>query len=296
MNARLSRRRFLAISAAAIASPAHAAPVTWQGYAMGAEVSLSIHAPPPLAEAAIARTHATLREVEALFSLYDPASTLSDLNRNGKLVQPPKTFGELIRICAQMHAATGGVFDPSIQPLWQAAARGGDVDPDAMNIGWQHLELGQSILLGPGQSLTLNGIAQGFATDLVRAGLADLGLSRALVNIGEFSALGGPFRLGLADPARGLFATRALTNRAIATSSPGAMQLGTRSHILHPSLTRAPLWSTVSVEADSAAIADAASTAFVLMTPAEISVSLARLPGAMRATLLTSAGRVRTIY
>ena len=293
MTTHLTRRRFLAISAAAMASPVRAEPVTWQGFALGAEVSLSIHAPAEFAEKAIAQTRVSLREIEKLFSLYDPASLLSELNRRGVLANPPASFRELTRICAQVHMATGGVFDPTIQPLWQAVARGDRVSLEKMNIGWHHVRIGHSIRLGAGQSVTLNGIAQGYATDLIRTRLAKLGLTRALINIGEFSALGGPFRLGLADPVQGMFATRTLTNRAIATSSPGAMRLGDRSHILHPSLARNPLWSTVSVEADSAAIADAASTAFVLMTRREIRHSLGRLPGRVKVTLLAEDGDVQ---
>ncbi len=295
MSPRLSRRRFLMVSAAALVGQASASPVTWQGHALGAEVSLSIHAPRPEAEGAMAASRTCLAEVEALFSLYDPTSELSRLNRTGILSTPPARFRDLAGICTDMHRATGGVFDPTIQPLWQALARGESVDPRAMTIGWQHVRIGSGIRLASGQAVTLNGIAQGYATDLVRARLRDLGLTRVLVNIGEYAALGGPFDLGIADPGQGIFATRRLRDSAIATSSPDAMRLAESSHILHPRLARGPLWSTVSVEARDAAMADALSTAFTLMTEGEIRACLRYLPSAIRVTLLAQDGRLREI-
>lgn len=300
MSAKLTRRRFLAISAAAplgaVAPAARAAPVTWQGFALGAEARLTIHAPPPLADRAIAATLSQLRQAEQLFSLYDPASALSRLNRTGVLKNPPPPFLDLARLCTRMHAATAGVFDPTVQPLWQALAQGNGVREAARLTGWHKVSVtAQEIRLAPGQALTFNGIAQGFATGMVRAALGRLGLERVLVNAGEFAALGGPFRIGLADPEHGVFAARSLTGRAIATSSPGALRLRGAAHILHPALDRRPLWATVSTEAASAALADAASTAFCLMSESEINAALARLPAGTKATLLAQDGSLKTL-
>ncbi|MCF6432753.1 FAD:protein FMN transferase [Leisingera sp. MMG026] len=299
MSAKLTRRRFLTISAAAlgVTTPAaRAAPVTWHGFALGAEARLTIHAPQPQADRAIAAAQSQLRQAEQLFSLYDPTSSLSRLNRSGFLKTPPLPFLRLIRLCTRMHTATKGVFDPTVQPLWHARSRGGRVDEAARLVGWHKVSVTEkAIRLAPGQALTFNGIAQGYATDMVRTALGRLGLERILINAGEFAALGGPFRVGLADPERGVFAARSLTDRAIASSSPGALELKGSAHILHPALDRQPQWATVSTEAASAALADAASTAFCLMQESEITAALARLPGDFSATLLTLDGRVKTM-
>ncbi|WP_264214600.1 FAD:protein FMN transferase [Leisingera thetidis] len=300
MSINPTRRRFLAITAAAaVTAPAaadRAAPVTWQGFALGAEVRLTLHAPPPLAQQAIAAALAELRRTERLFSLYDPASALSRLNRSGVLLRPPRQFLQLARLCTRMHEATKGVFDPAVQPLWQAMSRGEDPAAAARLAGWHKVTVRkQAIRLAPGQALTFNGIAQGFAADLVRTALTGLGLGPVLIDTGEFAALGGPFRLGLADPDRGLFAARSLTGGAIATSSPAALRLAGGTHILHPDPQRRPLWATVSTEAAGAALADAASTAFCLMSKAEITAALARLPRGTRATLLGLDGSVTTL-
>ncbi len=296
---RINRRRFIALAAATAAiGPAAATPppMRWRGHALGAEVSLTLHAPAPQARAAIAEIRALLAEIEGLFSIYDQQSALSRLNRNGQLVHPDRKFVDLLDTARVVHAETDGLFDPSIQPLWTALARGEDPTEARRAVGFDRVTFGpERIALGPGQALTFNGIAQGFATDLARAALRARGFTRALVNLGEFAALGGPFRLGLADPARGLVAARNLTNRCIATSSPAAMMLRHTPHILNPRDATPPRWSTVSVTADSATIADAASTAFCLMPRSRIRTALRRLPGRPRATLIARDGTLTTL-
>ena len=289
---RLSRRRFLCLSAAALALPAEAAPFRWRGHALGADISLTLRAPEPLAQRALEQTKYRLGEIETLFSLYDPTSLVSVLNREGQLQDPPALFRALIQQCTDMHHATHGVFDPTVQSLWRARAQGLP-DPAPNVVDWGQVDKGPTLRLGSDQEVTFNGIAQGFATDLVRADFQALGLTNALVNIGEFAALGGPFKLGLADPEHGLFATRPISDAAIATSSAGAMTIGGQSHIALPG--RAPHWSSVTVTAKSAAIADAASTAFTLMTRREIRQSLRTLPEISEVALLAKSGVMSVI-
>ena len=294
MTQPLTRRRFLTVVAAALATPTLAEPLRWRGGALGAETSLTIHAPRARAQAALRDIRRLLTRVEQLFSLYDPTSQLSRLNASGKLTNPAPEFVALLHRADRVNRASNGLFDPTVQPLWHALAKGGDTNAARALIGWDRTRFdGNRITLGAGQALTLNGIAQGFATDLAAAMLRRAGLDKVLVNIGEFAALGGPFTLGISDPAFGLVATSRLSNRAIATSSPGAMALGARqSHILNPRAQTLPRWSTISVEADSAAIADAASTALCLMSEEEIRACLRKLPGNPRATMVSRAGKV----
>lgn len=290
----LTRRRFLTISAMALALPARAEPIRWQAQAMGAQAEVTLHAPAPLAEQAIQAVQQEIARGEALFSLYDSASALVRLNRDGRLPNPDPTFCTLLRQCDKAHHLTGGAFDPTVQPLWQALATGGDTDAARTLIGWPRVSISaDQITLAPGQALSLNGIAQGYVTDRVAARLRTLGLGRVLVNIGEFSALGGPWHLGIADPEWGLVATRTLTDRAIATSSSRATLVGGHSHILGRT---APLWSSVSVETNSAALADALSTGFALMPENAIHTVLPRLPGSTRVLLVTFEGETRVLY
>ena len=120
-------------------------------------------------------------------------------------------------------------------------------------------------------------------------------MKKVLINIGEFAGVGGPWHLGISDPKHGLVASRRLTNRAIATSSPGAMQVKKDlGHILGPA-GQTPLWSTVSVEAASGALADAASTAFCLMPYGDIVSALGSFSGGISVVLVSGAGEVRLI-
>ncbi len=291
----MRRRRFLAIAAAFFAAPAARAEVTsWRAPALGGEVRVDLRGPRGLGAATAARIAALVEEVEAAASLFRPDSALARLNAAGRLEAAPGALTDLLEIAGEMHAATGGVFDPTVQPLWRALAEGRDPGPARDAIGWAQVRPGPAPRLGAGQGLTLNGIAQGYAADRVRATLAEAGYGTALVDMGEFAALGGPFALGLADPQIGLFGERRILGGALAVSSPGAMRIGAELHILGPRGEPA-LWSTVAVEAERAAIADGASTAFCLMDREAIRAARDRLPGVGRVTLVDFAGDVSSL-
>ena len=270
----MKRRRFLTLTAAALACPRGATASVWQGTALGADVSVTLKGPGT--DAALDRVRATLNRMDALFSLYQP-SQLTALNTTGTLACDG-AFLNLARIADTAHRLTKGHFDPTVQPLWTALATGGDIAAARALIGWDRVTLTDDrIALAPGQALTFNGIAQGFATDVVTAELAAAGFTHALVNIGEYRALGGPWHVGIADPTFGVLAQTTLTTQAIATSSPAAITVGGQPHILSRSGT-APHWSTVSVTAPGAAMADALSTAFCLMDRNAIRATLDQLP------------------
>lgn len=146
-------------------------------------------------------------------------------------------------------------------------------------------------------ALTLNGIAQGHATDRVTAVLAEQGFAASLVNIGEFRAGDGDWRIGVADPRRGLIAAQALSNAAVATSSPGALSLlaGAEEvgHILDPARPLRPaLWSTASIVARDAALADGLSTAMTFMDRSAIRDLLAAEPDLVSVLLVDRGGAV----
>lgn len=291
---KLNRRRFLSISAACmLATPARAQIHRWQGRALGAEVDITLHAPAEIAEPALDRARGSLDAVMAQFDLFDPASTVSRLNRTGHLDAPDVMFRRLMQACTQVHAATGGLFDPTVQPLWRALAEGQSPEAARALIDWSRVRhSAASVTLGEGQALTFNGIAQGFATDLVAEALRDAGLERTLVNIGEFRGTGGPWRLGISDPKIGMIGTRTLTSSAIATSSPKAVPLGGQGHILHGHAK--PRWSTVSVEAATATMADGFSTALTMARLEDIRAAVGTF-GIRRITLVSDQGDVSTV-
>ncbi|WP_415918854.1 FAD:protein FMN transferase [Tateyamaria sp. SN6-1] len=288
----IGRRRFLAIAASFAATPARAQRHAWTGHAFGAAASIELHGPADAAAAALAKARAAIVDVEGLFSLYDPASALVELNATGTLRAPPP-FETLMRLADTAHQLTGGLFDPSVQPLWRALVEGGDASAARALVGWNRVRMhGGQITLDPGQALTFNGIAQGFATDLVADILSDHGFEHTLVNIGEYRGTGGPWRLGVVDPVHGLLAMRTVAAGAIATSSPLATPVGPHGHIIHHA--ERPRWSTVSVEADSAALADALSTGLVL-ADLEVVRHVRQANAVRRITLIDPSGDLITV-
>ncbi len=278
----LTRRRFLTIAAASAACPAGAAPSEWRGRALGADVTLRLAGRADPGGRIWRKVARLLRQVEAEASLHTD-SELVRLNMQGRLSWPSEGMRGLIALSGRVHAATGGAFDPSVQPLWLARARGGAAR-DVVT-GWEKLRVSEhEIAMVPGMALTFNGIAQGAAADRLAALLRAEGYGDVLIDAGEVQALGREgahdWQAGIAGPDGALLRRVALRNRALATSSPMGTRIGAGlPHILHPD-GRGALWGTVSVSAGSAALADALSTAFCLMTEGEIAVALARFPGA----------------
>jgi len=265
----MKRRRFLQIVAGAALLGQGARAETWQGQAFGAEITITAPGALPMAE-----IRAEIAAIEATFSLYRD-SELTRLNAKGRGPGSAR-FRHLLAVAKRVHDLTRGAFDPTVQPLWQALAEGRDPVQPRAAIGLHRVQVGREIVLSRGQALTLNGIAQGHAADAVAALCAAAGLGECLIDMGEFRALGGPFRLGIEDPAAGLIATRMVTGGAMATSSPAAMAFPGGSHILGPH-GQVPRWSTITVEGASATLCDAASTAFVLMAREDIVTAAQRL-------------------
>jgi FAD:protein FMN transferase len=286
-----TRRRFLAISAAAFALPAAANAqqvYTWSGMALGARATIRLaHADAP---AITARATAEIERLEDVFSLYRSDSALSRLNQNGVLDAPPFELLECLSLAGAVHQATGGLFDPTVQPLWAAYAEAvaQSQGPDAQTIdaamaltGWEGVSLeAERISLRLGMALTLNGIAQGYIADRVARLLEAEGLQDILIDTGEFRALGQQPQGGAWPVSLAQGGAVALTSRALATSAPlGTFfdAAGTLGHILDPrtGLTAAPRWRGVSISSGSAALADGLSTAACLMeTREQIEASL----------------------
>ena len=271
----LNRRRFLTLSAcaalplAARRAGAAPAPQEWRGQAMGADVTLRLrNATPAQARAFFSEAERLLAHVENQFSLHRD-SDLARLNRLGRLRFPDRDMLALMALSGQLHDATGGAFDPTIQPLWLARAEGRDETAARDLTGWQGVEWSpdEIRLTRPGMALTLNGIAQGLAADRLAEAATRHGLTEILIDAGETRAMGPrDWRAALAD-ARGRIRRHiALRERALATSSPMGTRIGPHgaAHILAAD-GRAPLWDTISVSAPQAALADGLSTALCLM-------------------------------
>lgn len=281
----MTRRRFLIVGAAAAVSssaPAAGASVAvWRGNALGAHAEIRLrHLSQSEAAPVFAAVEAELARLERIFSLYRSDSALSRLNRDGRLSEPPPELVELLALSRGVHAITEGLFDPTVQPVFDvlagAAVRGRDAEHAAVEtalglVGMDYVKVDATevLLERMGMALTLNGIAQGHVTDRITALLRSQGLTEVLVDIGEIATV-GDWSVRIEN-----FADRiALHNRSLATSHLYGTRLdaaGRVGHILHPErgFVLAPQLQ-VSVIADSAALADALSTAAIHMTDRQL--------------------------
>ena len=199
----------------------------WRGSALGARTSIVLYgADADRGSRLRPGWEAELRRLDGIFSLYRSDSVLCRLNRDGGVDAPPLELVELLSLCRGLHRITGGVFDPTVQPLWElhagwfagrpaaVAGRTGrtpacDAPPPPMQPGppgraerervlrsvgfrWVEVTPGRIEFRRPGMGITLNGIAQGYLTDRIAAWLLRSGVTNALVDVGEIRALGRP--------------------------------------------------------------------------------------------------------
>lgn len=237
---------------------------SWVDQVMGLPVSVLARgaaAPGLLAAEAVARVIAELREVDGRFSLYQPGSELSRLNR-GELDLPGchRDVREVALLCAEATMLTGGWFDPvTPEGVW---------DPSGLVKGWA-------------------------AERATRHLAAVVGLDWCLNAGGDVVVLtpsGEPFGVGLQDPSdpQAVLTVLATTSGAVATSGTAARG----AHLYDPHTGRpssSPLLS-MTVTGPSLRVADVLATAaFVAGT--EWREVVGRAP-AYRGYAVTDDGRV----
>lgn len=279
--ATLSRRRFLTITAVALtAGPAVRAEEMrrWHGSALGARATIALaHTE---GDKIARQAFAEIDRLENIFSLYRPDSALSRLNRDSTLAEPPYELLECLGVCSSVHRVSRGLFDPTVQPLWvlYAESYANGVAPSKSQIAKELQVVGlEKTSVSPARirlprygALTLNGVAQGYIADRIADMLRAEGLDQVLIDTGEIHAIGGDWPVTLRTPDDQDAGRVALRDLALASSAP----LGTifsdkepAGHIIDPrtGLPAEATWQLVSVAAPRAALADAISTAFVLM-------------------------------
>ena len=85
---------------------------------MGAPATLLLNHPDAArAQSLIAAVTAEVRRLETVFSLFQPESDLSRLNRDGFLAEPAADMVVLMARARDMGEITGGAFDMTVQPL-----------------------------------------------------------------------------------------------------------------------------------------------------------------------------------
>lgn len=264
--------------------------------AFGTTVTIQLlHHDQSAARTALREAFAHAHAIDRLMSVYREDSQVQILNRRGRLDAPHPHLLAVVAEALRLSALTGGAFDITVQPLWHASHATQSPDERAASqalVGWRDVQAGeQAVRLGrPGMAVTLNGIAQGYATDVAMAVLREHGVMDALVDIGEFSAGGRrsaerPWQLGIADPRdtmQNLHAVR-LDGRALATSGDYATAFNrdfSRHHIVDPATGESPMeLASASVVAPTAMLADGLSTALMVMGSERGMELVARLEG-----------------
>jgi thiamine biosynthesis lipoprotein len=298
----ITRRRAITIlvGAACTLKPATVragADTEWHGVAMGADASILFSGvAEDAARAAIESAVGEIERLEGALSLFREDSELSRLNRAGALAAPSLDLRRALALALAVAKATNGVFDPTVQALWEAhvdwfsRASSEEAPPQSVItaarqfVDWQRITLTpEAVRLGKAQRITLNGLGQGYVTDRVADILRGQGLKRVLVDLGEQRALGArhdetPWRI-----ARDGAAPFMLTHGALATSEGAGLVFGANGaahHLFDPRTGRsATRWRRVTVHHRSAAVADALSTAFYAMSAREIEQVLPTWPG-----------------
>lgn len=302
----LSRRKFFFVAAGTAASAGALAlwrqpfgapttagilrSATRTSWALGSDVAITaLHADERIAQSAIDDAFAELETVESVMSIYRPESQLSLLNRDRVLREPHPYFVEVLGVARETALDSGGAFDVTVQPLWALfadAQRAGQLPSDdaiaaaRQCVDWRRVECSAArvTLHGDCTAITLNGIAQGFATDRASAALKRHGIEHALINAGEIGALGDnasgePWRVGIQHPRLNdaYISLAKLAGRSLATSGDYATSFSAdfrANHIFDPRTGRSPTeLASVSIAAESATVADALSTAVFVLGP-----------------------------
>ena len=241
---------------------------------------------------------AELHRVEAQMSTWLPDSELSRFNAApaGGWVPVSAPLAEVVALALELARRSGGAFDVTVGPLvnlWGFGPERRTAAPTASEIQRAGARVGSALLdlrRSPpamrkrvdGLTLDLSAIAKGHAVDRLAALLVERGCSDYLVDIGGdlrvlgANADGAAWRIGVESPearGSGVEQVLALSDGALATSGDyrNVRTIGGRrfGHTIDPRTGR-PVdhqLASVTVWAESAALADALATAINVLGP-----------------------------
>jgi len=259
---------------------------------MGTVVTVNAVDPSPArAEEALAAAFAALDRLEPELTRFDPVAPVAVLNAQGRLDNPPASLVAVLDLAGAAHRATARAFDPTVLPVLdyvQTACAAGQ-EPDPREIAARRILVGlDRVAWSPrrvefsraGMALTLDGVAKGYIVDAMAEAMRAAGVRHGLVDAGgDIRAFGGkaeglPWTVAVRDPAdpQGVREVFELTDGACTTSGDYEVFFDPEHrfhHILDPVTGQCPHQiHSATVLADTAAQADALSTALLVLGPA----------------------------
>lgn len=246
-------------------------PVLAAIHALGTRAELLIDAPETPALRAVADAAIDeLRLWHDRLSLFQPHSFLSHINREAAHHPVPldEDLWSLLSLCAGVHNASGGAFDPTVAGLMsRSGLHPGDDGP----VGWSLLvELDAASrtirFTQPGARLDLGAIAKGFALDQAAAILRRHSIPSALLHAGTSAIIAiGDTPRSIAIRAAGALHHVQLPNASLCVSAPRGRTNELASHIMDPAQRRSAITiDTAAVRGASCAECDAWATALVI--------------------------------
>lgn len=231
----------------------------------------------------------TIDRIEGELSRFKEHSDVSQINhlRPGETIRIGyRTFG-CLRIAAQVHVDTGGAFDVTIGPLlefWMAAETAGRIPKEKApakvraRVGMDLLELDENgFQVGvkkKGVQIDLGGIGKGYALDAAAEVLDDWSIEATLLSAGESTvlAIGTPSGATGWTAAIGGFGGKAPEKIRLSGQALSGSGIEVRGRHIFDPRTGKPAQGKVATWAcaQSGAVADALSTAFMVMSPSEV--------------------------
>ena len=237
---------------------------------------------------------AELQKVDASLSMFNPASTISKINK-GETDETDEMLSEVLRLSFTVNKATDGAFDPTVAPLvnaWGFGFKSGEmpnssqVDSLLSLVGLSHIQLqdGKLIKDNPLSILDFSAIAKGYGVDRAADILRGKDIKNFMVEIGGevvtegVNEKGEAWRIGINKPDDDSTSINtelqdiiALSGKAIATSGNYRnyyIKDGRKiAHTINPK-TGYPAQQDIlssTVMAPSCAEADAFATAFMVL-------------------------------
>ncbi|MEW6358382.1 MAG: FAD:protein FMN transferase [Planctomycetota bacterium] len=214
------------------------------------------------------------QRIEKELSRFIPSSDISRLNdlRRGEAMRIGIAAFECLQVAKAVFAETGGAFDVSLGTGLDRLCL--DEKEHAVRVEAE------------GVTLDLGGIGKGYAVDQMAAVLKDWSIEEALIHAGESTVLAiGSWPIEIRDTENPAGALGRIALRDCALSGSGVRLQG--NHIIDPRTSR-PVRGRLGAwaVAPTAALSDALSTAFMVMTAAEVEAYCARHTK-VSATILT---------